>query len=84
MKIKKTNANAFMLAVLISICAVVVINIITALIGLPALIMCSCFLLFAASIAVMVEQRQWVFLIVICIGMCIIITGVSWQAGLTL
>jgi hypothetical protein len=84
MQIKKSNANAFMLAVLISITAVVVINFITALIGLPALIMCSAFLLFTASIAVMVEQKNWVFLIIICLGMCIIITGVSWQAGLTL
>lgn len=84
MNIKKSNANGFMLVVLFSVSAVVVINIITALIGLPALVMCSCFLLFAASIAVMVEQKQWVFLIAMCIAMCIIITGISWQAGLTL
>lgn len=84
MNIKKSNANAFMLAVLFSFVAVVVINVITALIGLPALVMCCAFLLWTAGIAVMVEQRQWVFLIVMCIGMCIIITGISWQAGLHL
>lgn len=84
MQIKKSGANTFMLAVLIGITALVIINIITALIGLPALIMCSAFMVWTASIAVMIEQRQWVFLIIMCIGICIVITGVSWQAGLTL
>ena len=83
-QLEKNPANLFMLTIITSVTAVVAINIITALIGLPALIMCSGFLLFAASIAVMVEQKQWVLLTIILVGMCIIITGVSWQAGLHL
>jgi len=81
---KKTNANVFMLTIVVAIVATAIVNVITFIVGLPALVMCSFFLLCVAGIAVMVEQKQWILLAIICIGMCIIVTGISWQAGLTL
>jgi len=80
---KKTNANIFMLTVVVAVVATAIVNLITFIVGLPALVMCSFFLLCVAGIAVMVEQKQWVLLGIMCIGICIIVTGICWEAQLS-
>ena len=80
----KSNSAIFMITVLLAVCGTAIVQIIEAFVGLPAMVLCSAFLLWTAGIAVMVEQRQWVFLIVMCIALCIIITGITWQGNLSL
>ena len=83
-QLEKNPANLFMLIAITSVSAVISINLLVAMVGLPTIVFCSAFILFTASIAVMVEQKQWTFLALIIFGFCCIIYGVVHQAGLTM
>jgi len=83
-QLEKNSANLFMLIAITSVSAVISIHLLIAMVGLPTIIFCSAFILFTASIAVMVEQKQWMMLGLIVFGFCCIIYGIVHQAGLTM